>query len=182
MSKQLRIKVNNDGHRQELILKAYSPGDGAFSLNCVYPDSPSGKPAPFLASDQDVMKLRDTQYPGMGILQVEDRRRYFRPVERISEDEVRLEGKTFRYEKKEGFDSNPLDPEMVRLFVDASQSASGEEVEIGNINLLSHVNFFLRNEEAIAECRNQFGNEEAFKYSLSGQAKQDRISGFNMTP
>lgn len=174
MAKRLNIEIDNDGNKQKLTLKVYSPGDGAMSVNCVYPDAPSGKPAPFEVSEQDVQKFRDTHFRDYGILKPEGggQFRLFKPVDRESEDRLLMEGKTYRYT----YDADKT-YERVALY---AQGREGQEVRVENTVLEDAVDFYLKNEGKIIEARSQMGNEEAFRLSISGQAKQDRVAGFNI--
>lgn len=175
MSRKINIEVNNDGHKQKLVLKTNSPGDGALSVNCVYPSDTSGETAPFAATENDVMTLRDTHFRDYGILKMgrdNGQYRLFKPVDRESDNKVTVEGRTYRY----NFDADAV-YDRVSLF---AEDQNGKEIRINNDNLESAVDFYLRHEPKILEAKNQFGNQDAFKLSISGQAKQDRASGYNM--
>lgn len=178
MAKTINIEVNDNGHKQPLTLKVYSTGDGALGVNCVYPENPSGEAAPFLADDADVVKFRDTHFRDYGVLKNEGESRqyrFFKPVERESDNRVIMEGRIYRYE----FEPEAV-ADRVKLFGVPKNSVDGKEIQVGNTVLEDALDFYLRHEDKILESRSQFGNEEAFKLSVSGQARQERAAGFNM--
>lgn len=185
MSRHLNIEVNNDGNKQKLVLKAYSPGDGALSVNCVYPDNLRGETAPFYATEKDIMKLRDTHFREYGVLKIKGdspQYRLFTPVERVSDNELKLEGRIYRYEERNDSGLNELDFDHIGVFTTSKRFSDKKEVEVEvpNVYIKSHIDFYLKNEEKILESKNKLGNEKAFEYSISGAAREARMSGYNM--
>lgn len=167
-------------HTDKMILKSYAVGDGALGLNCVRPNDPSAMAAPFKASEADIKRFRDTQVKDHGILKVGVKHPHYRlytPVERVSENEVKVEGKVYRYEPELAADVNP-NVQTYKLFTQVKfGDQEPKEVEVENISTKGSVRFFLRNEEAILASRSQFDNEKAFEYSLSGESRKFRDQG-----
>lgn len=176
MSKMIKIEVNNEGHKQTLALKAQASGDGGLSVVCTYPSDPSGETAPFSASDSDVEKLRDTHFRDLGIMKAKGESgqfRLFTPVQRLAENRVKIEGVELRYEVD-------VDKTFDRVKLYGIPKHSTKEIQVTNTRLEDAVDFYLRHENRIQDCKAKFGNEAAFKYAISGEAKKDRASGYNM--
>ena len=183
MSKKLNISVDNEGHDQVLVLKAYSPGDGALALNCSFPSDPTGPVAPFKASEKDIVKMRDTHFRDFGILKSGTKHpqyRFYKPVERISENELKHEGRIYRFEKHPMSEGADPDSQRISVFADAPKTLGGTEFEVENISIKGALDYYLKHEDAINKSKKEFNNEKAHDYSVNGGAKEDRNAGYNM--
>lgn len=184
MKKHITFEYQDGPYTEKLVLKAYSPGDGALALNCVNPSDTSGNVAPFKASEQDILKLRDTHFPDFGILKQGEKHpqyRFYKPVERVSDNELKIEGKVYRYEPE--FDRQDIssDIQRYRLFADV-RFGEGEpqNFEVKNLSTVGSANFYIKNEEAILASKKEFCNEVAFAMSQSGKGREQRMAG--LTP
>lgn len=185
MSKQLNIEVDNNGHKEKLVLRAYSVGDGALAINCRYPGDLKGAAAPFLASEDDIIKFRDTHFRDLGILQLgksSGQYRLFTPIERASENELVLEGRSYRYELSDGYRKESQNPDQFKVYTNTKRFLDKKEVEVEveNSYIKDSIDFYLKNESKILEQSNNFDNPKAFHISTSGMARESRMSGYNM--
>lgn len=183
MKKQVTVKYKDGEFTEKLLLKAYAPGDGALAMNCVRPSDPTGNVAPFKASEKDIQNLRNKHFPDYGLLKVGDKHpqyRLYRPVERVSENELKIEGKVYRYEPE--FDKPDINPDVQRYKVFGSVKFGEDapsEIEVKNLSTIGAVNFYVKNEDAILESKKEFNNESAFELSLSGKGRAQRLEGFS---